>query len=68
MNFGLPWQTGKSVGEPEVAAGWASLGVLDPPGPRLADPPGVPGGLQGAWGDEHEQLHMQLPPEQHSTG
>lgn len=59
--------TGKSVGKPkrwlQAEHPWV---LLDPPG--LADPPGVPGELQGGWGDEHEQLHVHLPPKQHSTG
>lgn len=66
---GLPQETGKGVGKPKR---WLQAGhpwvLLDLPGPGLADPPRVPGGLQGVWEDEHEQLHMHLPHEQHSTG
>lgn len=66
---GLPLQTGKSMGKPKR---WLQAGhpwvLLDHPGPGLADPPGVPGELQGAWGAAHAHLPMHLAPEQHSTG
>lgn len=70
MNFGSRWAPmadRQKCGETKEA-GWHPWVLLDPPGPRLADPPGVPGGLQAEWGDEHEQLHMHLSPKQSCTG